>query len=224
VLLVLLQLLLGQRKGSFTDQRGNGDLNPVRTWPFVAGAIAAGQAAPLPQQPRDAPARTQLGFAIARPATVCRVAQHAPDRRALPTRGRRPGRNLPLIQQARNRVDAQALPRVRLKHQPHNGGFRLEDLVVGRRGVILPHIPIPVGSARQDVDRSLPCTMTLAAARPLGNLRPLVLCDHALELEQQLIFGRRTRGRLQEDEFHAVAGQLFGQQDLVGILAAEPVG
>ena len=65
--------------------------------------------------------------------------------------------------------------------------------------------------------------MAFATPRPFGNLRPFILGDHALELHQQLIFGRRARGCLQEDQFHAAAGQTLGQQHLIDILATEAI-
>ena len=65
--------------------------------------------------------------------------------------------------------------------------------------------------------------MAFATARPLGNLRPFIFGNHALKLHQQLVFGRGPRGRLQEDQFHAAAAQLFGQQHLIGILATEAI-
>ena len=65
--------------------------------------------------------------------------------------------------------------------------------------------------------------MTLAAAGSFENLRPLVFGDHALELQHQLIFrGAGTRS-LQENRLDALAGKLLGQQNLIGILPAQPV-
>jgi hypothetical protein len=65
--------------------------------------------------------------------------------------------------------------------------------------------------------------MTLAAAGPFENLRPLVFGDHALELQHQLIFRGAGMRRLQENRLDALPGKLLGQQDLIGILPAQPV-
>jgi hypothetical protein len=127
------------------------------------------------------------------------------------------------VEHAGNRVDVKTLLRVRLIHQAHDGGFGLDDLIVCRYGVTLLHVAVAVRGARQHVDRSLLRTVALAAARPLGNLRPLVFGDYSLELHQQVVFRSRSGRRFQKYQLHAAAGQLLGQQDLVGILAAQAV-
>jgi hypothetical protein len=66
--------------------------------------------------------------------------------------------------------------------------------------------------------------VALATARALKDLRPLVLGDHALKLQQQLVFRRIALRRLDEYRLNATAGELFREQDLVGVFAAEPVG
>ena len=66
--------------------------------------------------------------------------------------------------------------------------------------------------------------MQLAAAAALGDLRPLVLGDHPLELTQQLILRRAGPLRLL-GEHHLDPGalELFEQQHLIGVTAREPV-
>jgi hypothetical protein len=53
--------------------------------------------------------------------------------------------------------------------------------------------------------------VAFATPAALGNLRSLVLGDHALELHYQLIFRRHPSGRLQKDQFYAATRELFGQ-------------
>ena len=65
--------------------------------------------------------------------------------------------------------------------------------------------------------------MAFAAAGPFEDLRTLIFGDHALELQHQLIFRRAGMRRLEENRLDAVAGELLGQQDLVGVFAAQPV-
>src|SRR5262247_171723 len=62
--------------------------------------------------------------------------------------------------------------------------------------------------------------MALAATGPFENLRPFVFGNHALELQQQLIFGRAGMRRLLKDRLESVTGKLFGQQDLIGIFSS----
>jgi len=65
--------------------------------------------------------------------------------------------------------------------------------------------------------------MQLAAPRPLGNLGPLVLGDHALELHQQLILGRLGLAPLEKPHFSTEARELLDQQRLVHVAPREPV-
>ena len=65
--------------------------------------------------------------------------------------------------------------------------------------------------------------MPLTTTRALQDLRPLILGDHALELNQQLILGARTLGRLHKQRFHPLTRELLDQQDLVGVFAAQSI-
>jgi hypothetical protein len=65
--------------------------------------------------------------------------------------------------------------------------------------------------------------MPLATARALQDLRPLVLGDHALELNQQLILGARALRCLHKEGLDTVASELFDQQDLVRVFAAQSI-
>ena len=65
--------------------------------------------------------------------------------------------------------------------------------------------------------------MPFAAPGALSNLGPFVLGNHALELHQQLIFGRSCGRRLQEYQLDSIACELFRQQDLIGIFTAQAV-
>src|ERR1700691_577759 len=65
--------------------------------------------------------------------------------------------------------------------------------------------------------------MAFAAAGPFEDLRTLIFGDHALELQHQLIFRRARMRRLEENRLDTVASELLGQQDLVGVFAAQPV-
>ncbi len=66
--------------------------------------------------------------------------------------------------------------------------------------------------------------MQLAATTTLGDLRPLVLGDHSLELAQQLILRRAgTLGLLREDHLDTRPLELLEQQHLIRIPAREPI-
>ena len=65
--------------------------------------------------------------------------------------------------------------------------------------------------------------VTLATATALQNLGPLVFGNHALDLQQQFILRILANGMVEENDFYAGALKLVDQQDLVRILAGEPV-
>ena len=66
--------------------------------------------------------------------------------------------------------------------------------------------------------------MPLAATRTFEDLRPLVFRDHALELEQQLIFSCCRSWRADKQGLDTSPSQLLDQQDLIGISSTEPIG
>jgi hypothetical protein len=87
-----------------------------------------------------------------------------------------------------NGIDTQPLLSVRLVHAAHYGRLRFNDLVISPQGVALAYIVVTVRSAGEYVDRPLLGAVSFAPAGPFGNLCPLILSDHTLELHQQLIF------------------------------------
>ena len=130
---------------------------------------------------------------------------------------------LHLPQQPGNRADAQTVHRIFVVHQPHDLRFGAVDLVARRRIAGLANIAVAIGRAAQNRDFPGLGAMALAAAGSFEDLRTLIFGDHALELQHQLIFRRAGTRRLEECRLNAVAGKLLGQQDLVGIFAAQPV-
>jgi len=65
--------------------------------------------------------------------------------------------------------------------------------------------------------------MELAAAVAFDNLGPLVLGHHALDLEQQIVFGTAPEFPIQEDHLHTEAGQFIDEQHLIGVFARQAV-
>ena len=54
--------------------------------------------------------------------------------------------------------------------------------------------------------------------------RPLVFGDHALKLDQQALFGAVAAGRFEEQGLGTSPAEFFEQQDLVGVVTAQPIG
>jgi hypothetical protein len=55
-------------------------------------------------------------------------------------------------------------------------------------------------------------------------LRALIFGDHALKLQQQLVFRRRRPFRADEQDLDAGARELFDEENLMRIAPAQPIG
>lgn len=129
----------------------------------------------------------------------------------------------PAIESPRNGGDAQSLSGIPRIDVAHHDGLLFEDFVVGACLLGLAHVLITVRPTREHVRVSLAGLVTLAPARALQDLCALVFGDHALKLYQQLIFSSLALRRLDKNGLHTVARELFHQQDLIGVLAAQTV-
>jgi hypothetical protein len=85
-------------------------------------------------------------------------------------------------------------------------------------------VAVSVGRAGHHRLRAAARAVQLPASGALGDLRALVLGDHALELAQELVPGRAAAlGLLREAHVHTDAREFLEQQHLVGIATREPV-
>src|SRR5215208_1658133 len=98
MLFVLNQLLLRQCKRFFTYERRHRNLDPLLAGFLMTGAIATARPTPLPKGLGDALSWTDLRLPKTCPAAIGRIAQHAPHRRSLPSRGSGARRRVLLIQ------------------------------------------------------------------------------------------------------------------------------
>jgi hypothetical protein len=105
----------------------------------------------------------------------------------------------------------------------HQGLLRL-DLVARLAATVgHAHVAVAVGSAGQYVDRPLLSAVTLAAAAALEHLGPLVLGDHALHLQQELILRGLAQGPVEEHDSHPGPLAFVHQHYLVGVLASQAI-
>src|SRR6266581_4862755 len=221
--LVLVQQFLRTRKGRLSDERRYRNLDPLFTRPLVVGAVATRHAAPQSQRPRHTLARGHTGLAEAGRAAIGRVPQHRPHHGALPPGARLTRGHAMIIEPAGNRPDAPALHRVGLIDMPHHARLGLDHGIGGRTLLTLTDIAIAVRGAAQHADFARASPVTLPAARALEDLGPFVLGDHPLKLHKQLILRAYARRRVQKMCLHALTGQLFDQEDLVGVLATQAI-
>src|SRR6266498_929148 len=142
----------------------------------------------LAQRPCHSLALRLNGFAKSRSACISRVAQHRPDLGTLPPSLAKAGGDSLLIESAGDRPDAQALLGVPAEHLSHDLRLDFIDQItgVGRWGLF--DIVITIGGSAEHIDRTALSSVTLASSTALGDLRSLVLSDHALKLDQQLFF------------------------------------
>ncbi|MEY9299222.1 hypothetical protein ABIF24_003853 [Bradyrhizobium elkanii] len=180
-------------------------------------AIARSDAAAQSQRPRHTHARRDPRLAKAGRSFIRGIAQHRPDRRALPAACFFGCRNLALIEQARDGADAVAFCGVKLVDPAHDTGLSLVDLIIGGRVIGLALVAIAKRSAGKHAHLALKGAMALPSPRPFQDLRAFIFGDHALKLQQQLVFRRRCPSRANEQDFDAGARELFDKKDLMRI-------
>src|SRR6516165_4472836 len=165
----------------------------------------------------------EASLAEAGDSTIGGVSQHAPDHGAFPAASLT-RRNTFAIEPPRDLRDAKPLDGIHLKDAPHYAGLSVIDHVGGERLFRLAGITVAVRSTAHYAHLPRLCTVSLATTRPLQDLCSFVFRNHALELNQELIFRTVALRRLHEQGFDSVAGELFDQQNLVSILSAQSVG
>ena len=90
-------------------------------------------------------------------------------------------------------------------------------------GVLARHVAVAVGGAAGEVV-AVAGLLELAAAEALAEDGALVLGDGALDLQQELVVRVVGDRALQEHDLAAGLAELLQEQDLVGVLARQPVG
>src|SRR5262245_690312 len=189
----------------------------------MVAAVARGETAAQAQSACHTLTRGQARFPEAGGANIRRVPQHGPDGRALPSSPRAPCWHLLVVEPSRDGTNAPPRLRVMVIHLPYHTRFGLDDGIRCRCIIALAKVAVAVRRAAQHADFAGTRTVTLATARALENLRPLVLRDHALELHEQLVLGGRALRRVQKVRLDAMTGELFDEQDLIRVLATQPI-
>jgi hypothetical protein len=208
--------LLDTLKHVTVDDRRHRDRDPLLPWTLTVTGLAV--------------ARTTTGVAIDRLAAVVvhgadvrLVVQQPCDRRGAPDRLASRGRDPAVQQLVCDLPDRQTPLNIRAEDLAHDLRLGLEELDPRPAALACNHSAMAVGRLPE---RDLPSTGAIELAAPvtLGDLRALVLGDHALHLHQQRRLGiLAMRGTLQKPHADTEALKLLEDQHLVGVRAREPI-
>ena len=221
---VVLKPARSCREGLFTDDGRHRDLYPflVRslTMPRVPSDGTTLQS--YPPSDRGAMVRDHC-LGKTGPAHVGRIAKNAPHGGTVPALLARGCGNSLRTQPSCQVAYGVLLFDIAAIDLTNSRSLRFGDLVASLGVLALAYVAVAVRGATQDVDRTGPRPMRLASARPFGNLRPFVLGDHALKLNQQSVLRAVRLGTLEKSNLGACSRELFNQQSLVCVLAGESV-
>jgi len=222
-LAVLRQLLGRGLEQLLADDYGHRDRDLI----FCLAGVSRGRMARLcrPAAPgaQLGPARPHARLAEHGLAYVRGVLEHLPDGLRAPAFALGARDSLP-GQTTADLTDRQTVPTDPLEDLPHHLGLLEVHLVVRLpTPFVLADIAVSIRCGGQHADRTPPGGVTLASPAPLHDLRPLVLGDHALHLEQQVLFRAGPDRAVEEDQFHAAALEFLHQQHLPGVFAGEAV-
>src|SRR3954447_11649656 len=164
------------------------------------------------------------GLAEAGVPPIGRVPQNGPDRASVPHPLAAARRAALLLQAAADLADAEAVAANPGEDLADHLRLLLDDLVAGNTAaVVLADIAIAVRRPAEHIHRSLAGGMKFAATASLLDLGSLVFRHHALNLQQQVIFGRHPDRTLQEHDLDTGTVQLIHQQHLVGIVTSQAI-
>ena len=209
---------LGAPEQVLADEGRDTDRNPLGGRPaprpmFRAAATARGGGRAVEHFVPVKVQRADVGF----------VAQQAAHHAGSPVRQSRGAGMGGLRQPERDLADAQSILDVPGEDLPHHLGFGLRNLQVRGHAIAAGNAPIPIGHLSRD-NLSLPGAEELAAPIALDDLHPLVLRDRPLDLHEQPRMGVVTGRGLEEEDPDVPALELLEDEDLIGVLAGEPIG
>ena len=124
---------------------------------------------------------------------------------------------------ASERAEAVRLLRVPGEHLAHDGRLGFLDAHAGGIARTVRIDPVAEGRPRPRQHQPRLQLALTTAAHALGDQRALVLRDRASDLQQQLVVRVTAHGAVQEPHGTAVPLQLLQQQDLMDVVARQPV-
>jgi hypothetical protein len=110
------------------------------------------------------------------------------------------------------------------KDPTYDLGLIFDDLEAGRSATLsAADVAIAEGRGGQCTDCARARSMQTTPPNPLQYLAALVLGDDALNLQQQIVLRRVADRAVEEYDPRPAAVKLLDQQDLMGVLACQPV-
>src|SRR5262249_59449899 len=93
-----------------------------------------------------------------------------------------------------------------------HAGFVRDDLIAGLpTPFVLGHIAVPIGGPAEPMHHANPRGMALATPMALDDLGSLILGNHPLHLQEQVIFRALAQGPVEEYDLHPGASELIDQ-------------
>src|SRR4051812_14442250 len=164
-------------------------------------------------------------MAIDGTADVGGVGQHAVDRGGVPAHRAPVCRAAGVLQAAADLAQAQPLQPDPGEDLPDRGRLLGDNLEAGHAAtLILGDVAVAERRGGERAEQAGARRMAAPAPTAFQNLGALVLGDHPLDLQQQVVLGRAGDRAVEEDDLSAGAPELLHQQHLVGMAASQPVG
>ena len=222
---VLRQLLLDRGEQLGGDQGRDGDADPLGRGHILHGVGMLGLRRPVALLAQPGARRPGAGLAEGGLPGVGGVLEDAPDRGPVPGRLARARAFPRRPEPAADLVDAGPVPADPGEGLAHHPRLLQQDLVARlARAILLADVPVPERRAAEHAHRARLGPVALAPAAALEDLRALVLGDHPLHLQQEVVLRGLPERPVQEDHVHAGAPELIHQQHLIGVFAGQAVG
>src|SRR5215831_3871248 len=222
--LVLPQLVLDGREHRGLHERRDRDRDPVLRGNITDGDGPARLHGPMALGSQPGPQGLQAGLAKRRGSLIGRILQEAPHDTPIPDGFAGAGHLASLRQPATDLANRQAVAADPGKDLADHAGFVRQDLIAGLPpSLVLGHIAVPIGRAAQHLHRPDAGRMPLPTPVAFDDLGALILGNHPLHWQEQIIFGTLAQGPVEEDDLHPGPPKLVDQQDLIGILTRQPI-
>ena len=167
--------------------------------------------------------RAPHGAVVVGPADVGLVAEEAPDDGGSPFRLAGGGGDAVDVEGQGDLADGTAPGDVVVEDSPDHDRFRLVDLEASWAVSGAGHDPVAIGRLPGN-DLAGPGAVELAPPVALGDLGPLVLGDHTLDLGEETSLRVVQRRSIDEEDPHPEAFQFVEDHHLIGVSPGEAVG